>query len=79
VVLVRAGALRLVIQSSMNFNINRRFEHFSVEDEPELFAHWEELTRWMVAHTPAGLEAANNIKSSKKNQAQPASDASKLS
>jgi len=57
VVLVRSGALRLVIQSSMNFNINRRFEHFSVEDEPELFAHWEELTRWMVAHTPAGLEA----------------------
>jgi len=57
VVLVRTGALRLVIQSSMNFNINRRFEHFSVEDEPELFAHWEELTRWMMAHTPAGLES----------------------
>lgn len=56
VVLVRAGALRLVIQSSMNFNINRRFEHFSVEDDHELFAHWEELTRWMMAHTPAGLE-----------------------
>lgn len=56
VVLVRAGALRLVIQSSMNFNINRRFEHFSVEDDHELFAHWEELTRWMTAHTPAGLE-----------------------
>lgn len=57
VVLVRAGALRLVIQSSMNFNINRRFEHFSVEDDPALFAHWEELTRWMMAHTPAGLES----------------------
>ena len=38
VVLVRAGALRLVIQSSMNFNINRRFEHFSVEDDAALFA-----------------------------------------
>lgn len=57
VVLVRAGALRLVIQSSMNFNINRRFEHFSVEDDAALFAHWEELTRWMCEHTPAGLES----------------------
>lgn len=57
VVLVRAGTLRLVIQSSMNFNINRRFEHFSVEDDPSLFSHWEELTRWMMAHTPAGLES----------------------
>lgn len=57
VVLVRAGSLRLVIQSSMNFNINRRFEHFSVEDDADLFAHWEELTRWMMAHTPAGLES----------------------
>lgn len=57
VVLVRAGALRLVIQSSMNFNINRRFEHFSVEDDAALFDHWESLTRWMCAHTPAGLES----------------------
>ena len=56
VMLVRAGSYRLVCQSSMNFNINRRFEHFSVEDDATFWGLWRELTDWICARTPAGLE-----------------------
>ena len=56
VLLIAAGGYRLVVQSSMNFNINRRFEHFSIEDDAALFAHWSALTEWMCARTPRGLD-----------------------
>lgn len=48
-VLLRADAWRVVMQSSMNLNQNKRLENFWIADDPELFDAYSELVADLFA------------------------------
>lgn len=47
---------RLVLRSSMNCNRNFRFEQFDIDDDPELFGFWRDLTDHVMRHTRPGVD-----------------------
>jgi hypothetical protein len=61
VTLLRAGKLRVVITGSMNYNINRRFEHFEVQDDAEYWGFWRGIVDDVCAKTPRGLRAVEGL------------------
>lgn len=53
--LIAAGAWRVTIRTSMNFNRNPRFEQFDLDDDPAIYAFFEAAVAELYEKTPAGL------------------------
>lgn len=56
--LITAGNWKLVIQTSMNLNQNKRLENFWIADDPDLFDAYSELVADIFAIQPNGTQFA---------------------
>lgn len=60
--LVKAGAWRLVVRTSMNLNANPRLEDIDVADDPGLFGFLDEVTREIFEHFDAKKQIQQGVR-----------------
>jgi hypothetical protein len=69
-ILLSNAQWKLVIQTSMNLNFNRRIENFWVADDPELFATYSELVEDVFRLQAAGSSFGKDNASKARGQAE---------
>ena len=59
--LIAAADFRVTIRGSMTLSRNPRFEHFDLDDDPDIYAFFDDAVEELYGLVPAGLEAASRV------------------